>query len=291
MNSVILYQYPWTLLCFLTLTMSIASLWIKKTVWIWGVFFAASMVFAAMSGVVRAEGFGFIGIAAIAVWALSVAKGGLRTFVCLVVCILSMLFWIHKVPWIANWKVAAGVIGHGSISYTLWFNYDKTLIGLFLLGWVIPTLHSLAQWKKMLHKAFPWIAGGMAIMIVVSHLIGLVRWDPKFPKVGFIFLWINLFFVSVVEEAVMRGFLQRELCRVWKKCRFGEAISVGIVAALFSLLHIFWIKDPIFLMMVFAAGIIFGALYQYTKAIEASILCHYLFNVTHFFFFSYPMLG
>ncbi|NGX47119.1 MAG: hypothetical protein K1000chlam3_00488, partial [Chlamydiae bacterium] len=56
----------------------------------------------------------------------------------------------------------------------------------------------------------------------------------------------------------------------------------------FAALHYIWVPNIPFLTLVFVAGIIYGSIFQFTRALEASILCHWLFNITHFLLFTYP---
>ena len=45
----------------------------------------------------------------------------------------------------------------------------------------------------------------------------------------------------------------------------------------------------IFLAFVTLAGLFYGYVYHRTKRLEAAIFVHFLVNLTHFLFFSYPM--
>ena len=126
-------------------------------------------------------------------------------------------------------------------------------------------------------------------MVMLALYSGLIKWDPKLPQIFWFFAIENLIFVSIIEEAFWRGFIQREFFR-W----FGEKgylANVGCVlvtAFIFAALHYIWVPNIPFLTLVFVAGIIYGSIFQFTRALEASILCHWLFNITHFLLFTYP---
>jgi hypothetical protein len=133
--------------------------------------------------------------------------------------------------------------------------------------------------------------GGILILLTFALFYGVVKFDPKLPRIFWFFLVQNLIFVCVIEEAFWRGFVQRECFRAFGKK--GLAANVGcilVTALFFAVLNWFSVSSMPFLALVFIAGIIYGAVYQYTKAIEASIVTHWLFNVTHFALFTYPAL-
>ncbi|MFN5382224.1 MAG: lysostaphin resistance A-like protein [Alphaproteobacteria bacterium] len=67
----------------------------------------------------------------------------------------------------------------------------------------------------------------------------------------------------------------------------GAPIALVASTTIFTLMH----SGPIsYLIVVFIAGLFYGYAYQLTKRIEASILLHFLVNLIHFLFFTYPML-
>ncbi len=287
----ILFKDPMRTCAYLALTMSIISLWIKNSFWIWGSLLIAGLVFASIANVVDPMSIATIGIFGWLAWLFQYVKGKGKIAIGILVIFFSLALWAHKMPGINNMKVAEGVLSPGGIHYNLWFNFDKPLVGLFLLAWVVPIVSSFAQWGKAFKQSFFLIVGGVLLLIVISMKGGLVAWDPKIPRISLLFLWANLFFVCIPEEAFMRGFLQRELCKLLGERLFAKIISVVVIAGIFAGLHFFWIQDPFFLAMVFLAGVIFGSIYEITRVIEASILCHFVFNVTHFFLFTYPILG
>jgi len=275
---------------FFSLTLAFISLWVKKNPFIWGGFLVCSIIFGFFAGVVGYVGILAILVLGVLVWLLRHLEGWGRVVGVAVVFVFCLMMWFHFVPGFSNWKIADEVISPGAYPYALWLNFDKPIGPLFLLGFVIPTITGWGQWKKMLIKTLPILVIGVALLILLALKGNLVNWNPKFPKFAYFFLWANLFFVSIPEEVLLRGLLQRELCKVFRDKIWGQILSVVVVAALFAFLHVKWLRNPYYIFLVFIAGLFFGGVYQYTKSIESSIICHYLFNVTHFFFFSFPML-
>ena len=73
--------------------------------------------------------------------------------------------------------------------------------------------------------------------------------------------------------------------------KWSGTFSVIAVSLLFALLHFTFVRDLSYLSLTFIASLIYGGVYQATRSIESSIFCHYLFNVVHFFCFTYPALN
>ena len=82
-----------------------------------------------------------------------------------------------------------------------------------------------------------------------------------------------LCFVSIGEELLFRGLIQRDLVSVfgWKGGLLGAS-------ALFAIMHLTWRSIPE-LVFVFLAGLILGALYLKTKSLIAPIVAHGITNV------------
>ena len=96
----------------------------------------------------------------------------------------------------------------------------------------------------------------------------------------------NLLFVCMAEEALFRGFVQKKLMAVWSKYSWGVWLAVGTASLLFGAAH-YAGGDALVLTATFA-GMGYGWLYYRTDSIEASIVAHFLLNLLHFFFFTYP---
>ncbi|CAK9886718.1 MAG: hypothetical protein XXXJIFNMEKO3_03164 [Candidatus Erwinia impunctatus] len=92
----------------------------------------------------------------------------------------------------------------------------------------------------------------------------------------------NLFFVSLAEEALFRGYLQQRLSQ-WLGCYGGLLLA----ALLFGLVHF----QGGGLLIVFAtlAGVIYGLAWLWSGSVWVSALVHFLFNMLHLLFFTYPV--
>lgn len=125
-------------------------------------------------------------------------------------------------------------------------------------------------------------------MVSLAVLIGYVRFDPKLPSEFILWAWINLFFTCIPEEALFRGFVQRGLQERLGASRHGDVIALAVTSLLFGVAHYAGGSRYVFLATV--AGFGYGWIYQRTRAIESSILVHFMVNALHFIFFTYPAL-
>lgn len=290
------YQIFWdnkiALFAFLSLAMATLSLWIKKTAWLWGAFFLIALVLAFQSGIITL-------IALIPIAILFVCQELLtrdiykpwRFILFGIVVITGLGLSFHFLPGFLNWKIVANMqLSPDALPYSFYFNFDKPCSGFFVLALSLPLIQTKNQLKKMVAITLPVTLIGILLLIILSLYVGMIAWDPKLPPILIAWLFTNLLFVSIPEEAFFRGFIQKELYHWFGKTKAAAVGSVLITSFFFVLLHLIWVGNFYFLCLVFIASVIYGTLYQMTKTIESSILCHYLFNVTHFLLFSYPAL-
>jgi membrane protease YdiL (CAAX protease family) len=119
----------------------------------------------------------------------------------------------------------------------------------------------------------------------------VVAFDLKLPQIFWLWPFVNILLVVIPEEVFFRGFVQQEIYKAMGgKGILANVGCVTISALIFTLFHVGWVGSCAFLSLVFLSGLIYGGIYQYTKAIESSIFCHFALNLVHFFFFTYPVL-
>ncbi len=282
------WEHPLDTLCYFSFAMSFLSLWIKKNGWIFGSFAFISVGLALHTGIL--SWIGLIPLIVLAICHLSLKKNRFAPF-CIATAISCALIF-HFLPGFHNWELLSKFkISPDSMPYSLWLNFDSPWVGFLPLALSIPLLNSRQALLKMLKTGLPLSIIGILIFMLISLSTGQVRWDVKVPLFFFVWAIKNLVFVSIPEEGFFRGFIQREMYLYWfKDSKWAGTMSVLTTSLLFTLLHIHWIRDISFLALVFLAGIIFGTIYQITQSIEASILCHFGLNLTHFLLFSYPIL-
>ncbi len=291
-TNFIIWKHPLSSLCFFSFGMSFLSLWVKKIPWLWGSFALIAYAIAFHIGI--ATGLSLIPILLLFLCHFllkSEIKQWGRLFLFVIATLLSSGLSLHLLPGFNNWNLASQVIiGQASYPISLWFNFDKPFIGLIPLALSIPLIQSRAHLKACARITIPMTLVGVLLLMGIAMHVGIIAWDPKLPSIFPLFAFNQLIFVCIAEEAFFRGFFQKELSR-WLGT--GTWASVGAVlgtSIFFTLMHIRWIPSFPFLCLIFLASILYGMIYEITRAIESSIFCHLSLNLTHFLLFSYPML-
>ncbi len=288
MSYFIFIHHPIASLAFISLMLAFISLWTHRKPWLWGSFLALSFIFALYGKVIDLRIFIALILLGGAHLALTGKLKGIPRFITILVAILlSVLLMGHFFPGFYNWKIATNLqLSKNAHPYSLYLNYDKPFIGFFPLALSIPLLSRL-HLRSVFVKTVALTTLGVIVLVVLALYFHLVEIDPKFPHITWVWLIANLFLVVIPEEAFFRGFLQRELSD-YLNTKWGGPLSVIAVSLFFALLHFTFIRDLGFLSLTFIASLVYGSIYQMTRSIESSIFCHYLFNVIHFFYFTYP---
>lgn len=286
------------LLTFSLLALAVLSLWcsgdetsggLRRHFWL--VVWLFSLVSAIACGAVTALGAGialtFMGVVfafqrADKHWQLALAATAVLG--------LSIALLLHRLPGFNNPRVIDAVhFTPDARPFTLYLNFDKTLIGLFILGWCHRRLASWRDWKTMLTTTLPWSSALIGLLMTLSLAMGYVRFAPKFPAQSWLWLLVNLLFVCTAEEAFFRGFVQTQLQRLWKNRSGGRVTALIVASLLFGLAH--FGGGWAYVALATVAGLGYGSIYQRTQRIEASILTHFALNTVHFFLFTYPALA
>ncbi len=283
-------HHPIASLAFAALILAFISLWIHRKPWLWGSFLAVAFIFAFLGKLIDLKIFVALGLLGGAHLTLTAKLSGVgRLVVIAIAFIISIALMGHFFPGFHNWKLGENLqISKDAYPYSLYLNFDKPFIGFFPLAISIPLL-SRMHLRSTVLKTIALTALGVMILMVLALYLHLIEIDLKLPHISAIWLIANLFFVTIPEEAFFRGFLQREI-NEYLNAKWSGTFSVIVVSLLFALLHFTFVRDLSYLSLTFIASLIYGGVYQATRSIESSIFCHYLFNVVHFFCFTYPAL-
>lgn len=286
-------SHPVASLSYGFLYLSVLLLWIpgnKNTVW--GFALLISIILGLISYQLE-----MIAIIPIILFALAIyycQSKKVRVFVRVIagifVLILSIGLAIHQLPGFHNLKVLDHIyISSNGIPFTLYLNFDKTIMGIFILGFSHQLISRKSEWL-LLFKQIAVKAPAVFLMVMfLAFILGFVRFDFKIPDSILIWTINNLLFVCMAEEAFFRGFIQKNLSLIMKKIRYGDYWAILIAAILFGLSH--YVGGAKYMTLATVAGMGYGWVYLTTKRIEGSILTHFGLNLTHFLFFTYPALG
>ncbi len=282
---------------FAALAAAMGALWAPR-LWkspharsLWVLPFGIALLLAQSSGVVDTPGL-------VAFFVLITATrigdhapdGPLRGFALAVMLALSVGLLVHALPGFANPRLLENVqLSPDSAPYTKYLNFDKGVLGLFLLGLYAPE-RTLRRAPRGAFAAVAWrFAVVAAIVMALTVAAGYARFDPKLPVWWPWWLASMLFFTALPEEAVFRHVVQGGL-QTWlgpsQEARWTAVLASG---ALFGLAHLGggWI----YVALATVAGVGYGLVYAITGSIIAATLAHTSLNLLHLLFFSYPALN
>ncbi|ALS32045.1 hypothetical protein PTRA_a0722 [Pseudoalteromonas translucida KMM 520] len=227
-------------------------------------------------------------------FALHTKQTIIRAIFSTVFIVSSLALALHWVPGFNNLPIAINEhITSDAIAFTLYANFDKAMVGLFLCTYFYSNKKPLkAESKKTISLNFKHpiliIIATILAALTFALMLGLVSFNPKIPDFWLAFIAINLLFTCVAEEALFRGLLQTKLSQIITPTRLAILAPV-ITAGIFALAH--FAGGVNYVLVSFIAGLGYGYIFYKTQRLEWAILCHWLVNVCHFFLFTYPMLS
>jgi membrane protease YdiL (CAAX protease family) len=256
----------------------------------------ASLVLLALAGVagfalgqLDARALIALALLALAGWMVGAARpkatriGGHVLFVA-----AALALGFHVAPGFHNpLAIAPTRVTPDAIEFSMYLNLDKPLVGFWLLlAWGgVQRERAPLDWFKAALPA--WLAAA-ALCLGLAYALGQIAWAPKWPAWGLLWALNNLLLVTLAEEALFRGFIQRELSAALRGTAVGNTIAIVVSAGLFGLAHIG--GGLSYVVLAIAAGLGYALVYQRTRSIEMSMLAHFALNTVHFLLFTYPAL-
>ncbi|CDG87751.1 CPBP family intramembrane glutamic endopeptidase [Xenorhabdus bovienii] len=193
-----------------------------------------------------------------------------------------VLLFMHYIPGFNNLKYLDKVqVGPLSAPFSMYFNFDKALIP-FILLFCMPSLFT----RKPVVEAFPHVWA--ALIVAIPALLGLatelggLAVELHLPSWFPAFVVANIFFVSLAEEALFRGYLQQKLSQ-W----INPYLALVITSLIFGAAHFAGGS----LLMIFAtlAGLIYGLAWMWSGRLWVAVAFHVSLNLSHLLFFTYPV--
>lgn len=284
-----------TSLAFGALTAAVVAVWAPRLsasphagTW-WVVPFAVALVAAQAGNLLTTSGLAALFVFVTACRLSSLAPdGALRGFAIAVMLAMCAAFLLHALPGFTNPKVLDGVrVSADAAPYTKYLNFDKGVMGLFLLGLVTPhrAIRPLRAPIVALVNRFAIVA---VVVMATTVAAGYARWDPKLPPWWPLWLWSMAFLTALPEEAVFRHVIQGGL-QAWlggtERARWTAMLTAG---ALFGLAHAGggWT----YVGLATLAGVGYGWIYAVSGSFVAAVLAHTGLNLLHLLFFTYPAL-
>ncbi|WP_323168244.1 CPBP family intramembrane glutamic endopeptidase [Pseudomonas atacamensis] len=192
--------------------------------------------------------------------------------------VLAVALALHWLPGFANGRVINPQrFTDNAVPFAMYFNLDKPLVGFWLL------------------LVCPWIVARRSLRLTVyatalggALLLGVIAWAPKWPDQAWLWVLNNLLLVTLVEEALFRGYIQGGLSRRFKHLPYGDNLALLLASLLFGLVHAgagwTWV------LLAGLAGVGYGLAYRF-GGLGAAIATHFGLNLLHFGLFTYPMLA
>ncbi|MBV2144642.1 CPBP family intramembrane metalloprotease [Falsochrobactrum sp. TDYN1] len=243
-----------------------------------------------------------IGVLALAYWHFSLRKNttqltfpGAVILSGVLVTIAALAFATHNVPGFHNAKVIdEEALSQGAVPFSMYLNFDKVGAAFILAlcgGFFLPSATSPYQPSRLpqtLKTILLMWGGCILVLLPVGLATGYIAFDPKImPYLG---IWAanNLLFVAFSEEILFRGMIQGSLSKAFEQLEWLPFTAILVSAALFGLSHIY--SDWTYVALAAIAGIFYGLAYSKSGWLVSSIMVHFLLNLTHALFFTYPAL-
>ncbi|MGJ3354552.1 lysostaphin resistance A-like protein [Providencia sp. Je.9.19] len=199
----------------------------------------------------------------------------------LIVCAVGL--FIHLFPGFNNTKYLDKVIvGPQSSPFSMYFNFDKALIPFILLA-CLPTLFSSRPTKTATWRQWGLLVIAVPILLLVATFAGGLGFELHFPTWLPAFILCNLFFVSLAEEALFRGYLQQRLT-LWLGSPY---LALILSALLFGGLH--FTGGPLLILFATLSGVIYGLAWMWSGKLWLAVSFHFGLNLVHLLFFTYPV--
>lgn len=274
---------------FILLFLTVLSLWLpaKSGVQQWKPLFLLTLI----SGIYTGAGNIIAAISIVILYGLISIYGKVspqvKPLFWLLVFALAFTLELHLIPGFHNLLILDKIkITADAMPYTLYLNFDKTIAGLLIIGLTLQRVKSLANFKLMLKQVFVRLPLVLLIILILSYAFGYVRFEPKLAPQLWLWMISNLFFTCIAEEGLFRGFFQEYLSSF--KYKYAEYVAIVIPALFFGAIH--FPGGIKYVILATVAGSLYGWIYKVTRRIEASMLAHFMLNLTHILFFTYPAL-
>lgn len=280
-------------LCALLLGLSILSFWIFKRRIFGFALYCIGLVIALMGQLVTP--IGLVTLGALFIGFVLVNNPHLpkklRPFGYLILLAIGIALSLHIAPGFQGWHLlSACQTSPMSVPFNLCFNFDKVSLGIFILVSGVPLCHGGYEWKKAVHVAFVFTILAAVVLCTVALTLKYAKWDPKLPIFTPLWLITNLLFTAVVEEVIVRSFVQEKLSIMTRAFRWHYLISLTGSSLVFALGY--YAMGASHILLAFIAGLFYGGAYIASgRRVEASILTHFMVNFIHLLGFSYPALG
>lgn len=282
---------------YLTLSLLVAALLFVRSRKVIAILLAAQIVIGFFYGIMNPMALGavaaFWGICTLH-WRNPSTKKWLNSLRLFAILAIAISFASHFIPGFHNLRVFSGlIITPTATPFNMYLNFDKTIAAVILVATSGLLLRQVGSFSLKFIKESSIVAVlCVSLLVPLGILAGYVNFEPKFPDSFWLWAFNNLLFVCFAEEVIFRGIIQNYLMQFAMRWKMSPFIPILVSAVLFALLLPGHLQGgPVFIALATISGLFYGYAYQRTHRLESAILVHFLVNLSHFLFFSYPMLS
>jgi len=265
---------------------SIISVWIANAR-LWQFAYASTLAIAFITGSIGLQAF-LVALIIVGLNLLYLSGSGFRLLAFITLLALGLALGLHVIPGFYNHEYAPALrLNTNSGEFDIWFNYDKSMFGILVLGLLFhhQLIRSWQEVKRVSSLLALPVLVGIPIIYLFAMLLGYSHFD--FTPSSLFWPWVlkNLFFTVLAEEILFRGLIQGEIAKRVQH-QYSAEIAMIVASILFGLAH--FAGGPEYVILASVAGVLYGYTYKITGRIEAPIITHLLLNSAHFIFFTYP---
>lgn len=168
--------------------------------------------------------------------------------------------------------------------YNLIIHFNIILTGLIILGLNTKPIKTIKEIKQALKSTWFLLILGPVVIFSIGLFTKTLFWKPSIPNENLIFwLMVQILFLSVAQEAVFRGYIQKYLTESFKPWIGGTTIAISISACLFGLS--FYQQGSEIVAFATICAVLYGYIYALSERIELAILSNFIMNIAIIFLF------
>lgn len=199
---------------------------------------------------------------------------------------IGYLLITHQVPGVNNYKIFDQLLfADGMAAFDLFLNYDKVYLAVVMLA-ILPTLDRTLPFSSSYGLVAKYFLVSFLVLFPAAYSVSYIK--PHLNLNPYMLLWAlnNFFFVCFAEEVIFRRFIQNYLVSYFRNVQYGDLVAIFLGALIFGVAHMG--GGLVYVGLAILAGIFYGLCFYHSCNVRSSMLLHFLVNLCHALFFTYP---